>query len=360
MPANMRVPQSSDNRSRGALLEHLPYRIASHYAAIKQILNGGMPWPRFAIVYPVQGCNLKCVHCEYAELNSGPLRLVEFDKFVPALETLQSHGLEGVEFCGGGEPTLHPQLVDFARTLRERGVYVGLLTNGFGLNERDMPTVAATFSYLRVSLDAATPETFARVKGCPSNMFAKVVSKLETLLDERAQSGARVEVGLKVCLTTHNVYEIESCADLAERLGVDSIQYKPARNCPAQLDCHALENASKVIAAIRSDPSRRCTVMGGADKSTIDFRCFLTPLNVVVDTDGSVYLCCYFSHRRKKHCIGNVFQDDMASIWGGERHVEAIRNISPAECNVYDCRFDRYNRLVRDTMVDGNGFWSFL
>lgn len=349
-----------DGYSQRGLLNLLQYRIASHYPAIKQILDGEVPWPRFAIVYPVRGCNLRCPHCEYASENQGPIQLFDLDRAISVLTELRLRGLEAVEFCGGGEPTLHPRLAELTARLRAQGLYVGLITNGFAVREADISVFAQHMSYLRVSLDAATPLTFATVKRCPSTFFDKVLQTIKRLLEARTACASRIEIGLKFCITQHNLQEIEAAAQLANELGVDSIQYKPARNCTEEPSSVQLAEAAKAIDRVRSAEHRRCVVLGSTAKSTVDFRCLLTPLNVVIDTDGSVYLCCYFTHRKGKHCIGNVCHQNISDIWAGSGHRAAIEGIDPRECNVYDCRFHNYNKCVRDTMMEGNGFWSFL
>ena len=84
---------------------------------------------RTAAVIFTQGCNFRCPFCHngslLAEKDSGVLSEQEWWQFLDK----RKHCLDGV-VISGGEPTLHPDLPDFIRCIRKRGVAVKLDTNG--------------------------------------------------------------------------------------------------------------------------------------------------------------------------------------------------------------------------------------
>jgi radical SAM protein with 4Fe4S-binding SPASM domain len=86
----------------------------------------------------------------------------------------------------------------------------------------------------------------------------------------------------------------------------------------------------------------------------------LTPLQALVDPDGGVYLCCYYLHRQRKHCIGNIYEHSFAELWGTERHREAIASIQPEECNRFDCRIAAYNPIADRLIKDDLGQFQFI
>jgi radical SAM protein with 4Fe4S-binding SPASM domain len=95
-------------------------------------------------------------------------------------------------------------------------------------------------------------------------------------------------------------------------------------------------------------------VTGSLAKLTMHRQCELTPLQVTIDARGDVFLCCYFTHRRENHRIGNVHERPLAEIWASERHRAAIRGILPGECSKFDCRFVRYHDVL-DEWVGAHG-----
>lgn len=83
-----------------------------------------------------QHCNLRCAHCDHASsmLPKGFADLTSFTRDVEVLSTVLSAG----EFkFVGGEPLLHPQLLDFLRVAKESQIAdrLILVTNGVLLHK---------------------------------------------------------------------------------------------------------------------------------------------------------------------------------------------------------------------------------
>ncbi len=96
------------------VFDTLQSRILTHWPEAQSILERKMPAPRTAIVYPTYVCNQDCLWCEYNAENTNKNldRVMSRDRLFALIEDLRSLGVRGVEFCGGGEPTLHPNLAE--------------------------------------------------------------------------------------------------------------------------------------------------------------------------------------------------------------------------------------------------------
>jgi len=78
------------------------------------------------------GCNFRCVYCHNPELVIPPFPpKVPEEYFFDFLESRKGK-LDGVVICGG-EPTIHPNLPEFIRKIKERGFAVKLDTNGYNV-----------------------------------------------------------------------------------------------------------------------------------------------------------------------------------------------------------------------------------
>src|SRR5207302_4841188 len=117
-------------------------------------------------------CNLLCTTCPrtYEELEPpADMSWELFTSIVDQIPHLQRAVLHGV-----GEPMLVKSLPRMVRYLKDRGTYVLFNTNGTLLTERKgRELIAAGLDELRVSLDAAEPETFRAVRG--KDMFGRIV-----------------------------------------------------------------------------------------------------------------------------------------------------------------------------------------
>jgi MoaA/NifB/PqqE/SkfB family radical SAM enzyme len=109
-------------------------------------------------------CNLLCTTCPrtYAELE--PPADMSWELFTSIVEQVPQ--LTRAVLHGVGEPMLVRDLPRMVRYLKDRGTYVVFNTNGTVLNARNgRALIAAGLDELRVSLDAANPESYRVVRG---------------------------------------------------------------------------------------------------------------------------------------------------------------------------------------------------
>ena len=99
-------------------------------------MHHGKIW-RPAVEFNVtEHCNLSCTHCDHAS-SVMPTKLADLDSFTRDVTAL-AEVLEAREFkFVGGEPLLHPRLLDFLRVGRDSGIAARLIvvTNGVLLHK---------------------------------------------------------------------------------------------------------------------------------------------------------------------------------------------------------------------------------
>ncbi|HYD42264.1 MAG TPA: radical SAM protein [Anaeromyxobacter sp.] len=334
-------PTASNATSAEPAVAPLDARVLSHYPQIRELRRGGMPFPRTAILYPVYGCNLRCPACEYAADNEGGPAQLPLGRWRSLLDELARAGVQGVELCGGGEPLLHPGLVDAVLHGARAGLRFGLLTNGTLVSERFLAEGLPHFAYVRVTIDAATAETYAKVRPGPAR-WDEVLDNCRRLLAARRPG---TEVSLKVLVDRVNRGELGAAVDLARGLGASSIQFKAARESAAALRPEEADEVERRIAALR-EAAAPFPVRGSVTKLALRRRCELSPLQTTIDARGDVFVCCYFTHRRERHRIGNVLTRPFAETWGSPLHRRVLAELRPDECSVFDCRFIRYHAVL--------------
>ena len=111
--------------------------------------------PFLVHIIPMRRCNLDCGYCnEYDEV-SKPVPLAEMKR---RLDLLADMGTSMITISGG-EPLLHPELEEVIRHMRKRGMYTGMITNGFLLSKDRIKTLNdAGLEYLQISIDNVTPD----------------------------------------------------------------------------------------------------------------------------------------------------------------------------------------------------------
>lgn len=346
-----------------SVLDWLKLRVLSCYQEAVMLKNGQMPPPRMAIIYPTYVCNHNCRGCDYSEQNKLKVMYTK-DQFKSVIDQLQDIGVKAIEFCGGGEPTLHPDLPQMMDRIINYGIVFGLLTNGTNLNKEIRGKLIGYGSYCRVSLESATEETFNLYKR-PTNEnagFRKVVDNISNLVKERNSHNpkSRLQISLKFSVDKNNCRDVPKTLSLGERLGVDSVQFKLIRNMPSEIkDKKTIDWLYKQVAnAPKKFPNLR--VIPDFAKSILKTKCWLSPLQVTIDPLGDAFICCYYRHRLDKHRLGNVFKDGLKNFWFSKTHWEKISQINPKDCNKYDCRFHYYNELMEDLVIKDIGQLYFI
>ena len=347
-----------------SVLDYLEYRVLSFYEEALKLKDGKMPAPRMCILYPTYVCNHRCIGCDYAENNRTGKSLsdAEFDR---TIDELVSIGIKSVEFCGGGEATLHPYLPKAVDRFIENKIAFGFLTNGTNLTDELKEKLVEHGAYCRISVEAGSREVFDRYKK-PQNKKAGFDSVIKNMKDLVYMRNARLpdtklQISYKYAIDMNNYTDVLKAVDLAYKLEVDSIQFKCIRNVPSEI------KDEKIIKKIKEDlekikkkyPDFR--IMDNLEKSYLrDCRCWLSVLQLTVDPYGDVYICCYYRHRMEKHRLGNLLKQSLQNIWYSQEHWYKISQIDMEDCNKYDCRFHYYNELMHELVIKDTGQLYFI
>ena len=111
--------------------------------------------PILAHIVPMRRCNLSCGYCNEFDKTSDPVPL---ESIVGSIDKLAELGT-AVVTCSGGEPMMHPHLLDVIRHIRKRGMVAGLLTNGMLLTPAKIQRLNdAGLDELQISIDNVAPD----------------------------------------------------------------------------------------------------------------------------------------------------------------------------------------------------------
>lgn len=169
------------------------------------------------IFFPTSRCNSRCVSCDWwrhsgsTDLTASEIR--ELAAGLPALGTR-------LVLFSGGEPLLRSDIFEIARVFRRTGATLHLLTSGV-LLERCATEVGREFGRVVVSLDGATAESYAAVRGI-SGLAAleRGVARLRRL--------SPVPVTARATLHARNFRELPQLIDRARTMGLDHVSFLAA------------------------------------------------------------------------------------------------------------------------------------
>ncbi|GAX60367.1 hypothetical protein SCALIN_C10_0127 [Candidatus Scalindua japonica] len=187
-------------------------------------------------------CNYKCTHCHLAENEwkdiGNKRKYMLYDNFVRYFDKF-IHGISKVENTfglkyqrdkilihpqGNGEPLLHPEFSHIINHITNNGFPVKLTTNGALLNgKRADALFNADLNELHISLDAATPEIYGKIR--QNGQFERVVENLEQFMSRYKGRKKRPVFVVSFCNTPQNNKDLNKfCEYWAPRVDVVWIQ----------------------------------------------------------------------------------------------------------------------------------------
>jgi radical SAM protein with 4Fe4S-binding SPASM domain len=283
--------------------------------------------PRILMVEPTNECNLRCPLCPTgAGTLKRPKGQMSFELYRGLLAELNG-ALERIMLYNYGEPFLHPRILDMVTLAHQAEIHTRISTNGlvfFRARCAD-DLIASGLSYLRVSMDGATNETYAtyRVGG----QLERVLEGVRLLQQRKAELGRRRPVvELQFIAMRHNEHEIPAMRQIAQDLGtllrVKTVGLGDPNGRPELQRWLPTQDS---LRRYREREGRFELAPSGRPGRTCDHPWH----RLAVNWDGQVTPCCY--DRDGAHEFGNV-AEGMAAVWNGERlrsFRQAIRSSSP-------------------------------
>ena len=129
--------------------------------AIGKIVGGlvNEDHPILVHIIPMRRCNLACTYCNEFDAISQPVPL---DVMTRRADKLAELGTAAITISGG-EPLLHPDLPTIIARIRERGMIVTLITNGYLLTLARIDALNdAGLDHLEISIDNVEPDEVSK------------------------------------------------------------------------------------------------------------------------------------------------------------------------------------------------------
>lgn len=205
-------------------------------------------------------CNLSCVHCphpEFARSEHYGKRLLDPALNAKIVEEVATHGrgrTQYLRYASNGEPFTHPHLLEMLDTATARaGVDVALTTNGVLLTEaRAERLVAAGVALVDISLDAATPETYAAIR--VGGRLPKVEANVQRLIDLANAAGGRTKVVVSFVEQPGNQHETEQFDSMWRDRGASYVVIRRLHSCSGSKEALAVARRN----AAAQEPRRPC------------------------------------------------------------------------------------------------------
>jgi len=179
-------------------------------------------FPMFLHLDMHQYCNYKCPHCNISDEKlllkqfEGQINLeMDFEKYKRIVDEGHEYNCPSIEPQGTNEPLLIKDFHKYIKYAHEKNFMdIMINTNGSPLTaRRSQELLDSGLTRLRFSLDAATPETYKKVR-VGSLPLPKVIKNIETFLDLKEKGNYKLPVtGVSMCVMKGNQHEVKLFED---------------------------------------------------------------------------------------------------------------------------------------------------
>ncbi len=313
-------------------------KLFAHLDKLKRWEEGNSVYPVMIEWFLTNYCNHKCNFCSFA--NSHTEGVMDTDVVLKTLSEIASLGVRAINWTGGGEPLLHSHYSLITKHAKFCGLEQGLFTNGSLLTPELIDNISKTHTWVRISVDAGTPETYKKIKGVGD--FNKVMKNIILMVDGQRDC----EVGAGFVITKDNYKEIEIFAEDMNYCGVDYIQFKPQIHPYYDNKQEETDFWKKEVTPRLEKASKNPRVMVNLYK----LQDLEDGLPRQYDTcygwefcpciaDGKLYRCNYLAYMTR-YCLGDLREYSFAEIW---KHQEPM--IPCDKCQLL-CKNDAINKVL--------------
>lgn len=327
-----------------------------HPERVSEWLNGGNIYPIYVELSPSGACNHRCVFCAL-DFMGYERRFLDAEMLAERFAEIGNGKVKSISLAGEGEPLLHPQICKIAEDAKKSGIDVAFTTNGSLMDEETAARIMPVSSWIKVSCNAGTPETYSKIHRTGADMFDKVINNLTFAAALRAKHNWSCTLGLQIVLLPEVSGEVVSLAKLSRDIGLDYIVVKPysqhlkSENRQYETVSYSNFDWLKNELANLNTPTFKAFFRANAmrkwdEKSRPYEKCLALPFWGYIDSSANLWGCsCHL--KDKRFLYGNIQEQGFGRVWenGLAQRIEIEKSLDISECRV-GCRMDEINRYL--------------
>ena len=328
------------------------FKAAYHLEKLQKLRNGELILPTQIQVDLTNRCNHDCVYCFYHGVNQQIVTnfdrkaTLPFPTVIKLIDEMSSLGIPACQLTGGGEPLLYPEIREVLDHLNKTDLESALVTNG-ALIKDDIIARLKKLSWIRLSLDAATKETYALSQNTRIDEFSKVIDNISKIVKELKDT----VVGVSFVINPLNYKEILQACKLYKELGVHnvrlSVAYTDNQNKIFEPFMDEMMDLAREARKLNDD-NFRVFDLGYTHIVHLESKknysiCGYSHLTAAIEANGAVRPCCTMKGLPHSN-FGDINTNSFEEIWFGEARQKSLDKFDPNKCIL--CWMDDKNEFI--------------
>ncbi len=194
-------------------------------------------------------CNSNCIACwcNSPLLGKDILKrrdTLSFPVVKKLIEDVSGMGTKEIYLAGGGEPFMHPRIIEILKLIKSKGMICHINTN-FTLVTEEIARqiIEIGVDHIIISLWAASEKTYKETHpGLPDSKFQKIIDVIKYIQSHKNKAPY---VKLYNVMFTHNYFEFDKMVKLAQELQVDATEFTVVDTIPGKTDVLLLSRGMK-------------------------------------------------------------------------------------------------------------------
>ncbi|MDL2314127.1 radical SAM protein [Desulfovibrio sp. OttesenSCG-928-C14] len=176
--------------------------------------------PRRIVFELTSACNLSCVTCGR---NAANFKATYFNPDWLSFFESSVDRIEEVTLMGWGEPTVHPEFVNFLDFARSNGLRKYFCTNGMRLKNLHGDIFKHEVDIIAVSLDGPDQDSNSRIRR--GSDFTRITESIKEIVKTRGQRGLQYPyINFVFTAMRSNIRKLPSMVTLAAQLGIEEVK----------------------------------------------------------------------------------------------------------------------------------------
>jgi MoaA/NifB/PqqE/SkfB family radical SAM enzyme len=334
-------------------------KLVKHRDKLNSILSGTVTAPVYVRIKPTNRCNHDCFFCvykaSYAFMHESMVKRDELskEKLFEILDDFKNIGVKAVTYTGGGEPLIHPNIIEVMQKTLDNGIDLSIITNGQKLSG-EKAEILSKSKWVRISMDYCDAEGFKTSQRGSERMFLEIIENIKNFV--KREHTCDIEVNF--IITKENHLKLKDSAKLLKDLGIDNIRYSPVwikeiEGYHDKIKNVVIQSLQEIKEELNDEKFKIYSSYNEysvSDKAThrLYTKCPYMQIVPAVGADQVVYNCHNQAYS-EKGIIGSIKDRKFSEMWFSNETAGYFKSFNPQiNCEGIQCAADTKNIFYND------------